>query len=49
VHSDGLQTHWKLESYTGLRARHPSVIAGILYRDFRRNSDDAAVVVVKEP
>jgi anti-sigma regulatory factor (Ser/Thr protein kinase) len=49
VHSDGLQTHWKLESYTGLRARHPSVIAGILYRDFRRSSDDAAVVVVKEP
>ncbi|HTO97366.1 MAG TPA: ATP-binding protein [Myxococcales bacterium] len=49
VHSDGLHTNWKLESYPGLQARHPSLIAAILYRDFRRASDDATVVVVKEP
>jgi len=49
VHSDGIQTHWKLEAYPGLAARHPSVIAGVLYRDFRRKGDDATVVVVKEP
>ena len=49
VHSDGLQTHWKLEGYPGLQARHPSVIAGVLYRDFRRKGDDATVIVIKEP
>ena len=49
MHSDGLQTQWKLEAYSGLQSRRASVIAGVLYRDFRRNSDDATVVVVKEP
>jgi anti-sigma regulatory factor (Ser/Thr protein kinase) len=49
VHSDGIQTQWKLAAYAGLQARHASVIAGILYRDFRRKGDDATVVVVKEP
>jgi hypothetical protein len=49
VHSDGIQTQWKLEAYAGLQARDASVIAGVLYRDFRRKGDDATVVVVKEP
>lgn len=49
LHSDGLQTHWKLDPYPGLQARHPSVIAGVLYRDFRRKADDTTVLVVKEP
>jgi len=49
VHSDGIQTQWKLEAYPGLRARHASVIAGVLYRDFRRKGDDSTVVVIKEP
>jgi anti-sigma regulatory factor (Ser/Thr protein kinase) len=49
VHSDGIQTQWKLEAYPGLQARHASVIAGVLYRDFRRKGDDATVVVIKEP
>jgi len=49
VHSDGIQTQWKLEAYSGLQARHASVIAGVLYRDFRRKGDDATVVVIKEP
>jgi hypothetical protein len=48
VHSDGLQTQWKLDAYSGLQARHPSVIAGVLYRDFRRKNDDVTVVVLKE-
>ena len=29
------------------RTRHPSVIAGVLYRDFSRRRDDVTVVVVK--
>lgn len=48
LHSDGIQTQWKLEAYPGLLARHASVIAGVLYRDFRRKTDDSTVVVVKQ-
>ena len=46
LHSDGLQTRWTLEAYPGLAARHPGVIAGVLYRDFKRGRDDVTVVVV---
>jgi anti-sigma regulatory factor (Ser/Thr protein kinase) len=49
LHSDGLQSHWKLEAYSGLHSRRASVIAGVLYRDFRRKSDDVTVLAVKEP
>jgi anti-sigma regulatory factor (Ser/Thr protein kinase) len=48
LHSDGLGTRWNLDTYPGLLHRHPSLIAGVLYRDFARKSDDATVVVVKE-
>lgn len=47
MHSDGLQTRWDLSAYPGLLARHPALIAGVLFRDFRRQRDDASVVVVK--
>jgi anti-sigma regulatory factor (Ser/Thr protein kinase) len=47
LHSDGLQSKWDLASYAGLIARHPAVIGGALLRDFRRQHDDASVVVVK--
>ena len=47
MHSDGLQTRWDLSSYSGLLARHPAVIGAALFRDFRRQRDDASVVVVK--
>jgi len=46
LHSDGLQTRWALDRYPGLAARHPAVLAGVLYRDFRRGRDDATVVAV---
>jgi anti-sigma regulatory factor (Ser/Thr protein kinase) len=48
MHSDGLQTKWKLDAYPGLQMRHPSIIAAILYRDFRRSRDDVSVVVLRE-
>jgi anti-sigma regulatory factor (Ser/Thr protein kinase) len=48
LHSDGIATHWDLERYPGLLSRDPSLIAGILYRDFKRGRDDATVVVVKQ-
>lgn len=47
IHSDGLGTRWSLERYPGLRYRHPALIAGVLYRDFMRNTDDVTVLVVK--
>jgi anti-sigma regulatory factor (Ser/Thr protein kinase) len=47
LHSDGLSTGTTLDSYPGLGARDPALIAGILYRDFSRGRDDATVVVAK--
>jgi anti-sigma regulatory factor (Ser/Thr protein kinase) len=48
MHSDGLSTQWDLEAYPGLSARHPSVIAAVLYRDFSRHRDDATVLVATQ-
>jgi anti-sigma regulatory factor (Ser/Thr protein kinase) len=47
VHSDGLSTNWSLEKYPGLFHRRPAVIAGALFRDHRRQRDDATIVVVR--
>jgi anti-sigma regulatory factor (Ser/Thr protein kinase) len=47
MHSDGLQTRWDLSRYPGLLARQPALIAGVLLRDFRRDRDDASVLVMK--
>jgi hypothetical protein len=49
LHSDGLGTRWNLNAYPGLSAHHPSLIAGVLYRDFKRGTDDVTVLVAKEP
>ena len=47
MHSDGLHAKWDLLSYAGLISRHPALICGALIRDFRRQRDDAGVVVLK--
>ncbi|MEH1901952.1 MAG: ATP-binding SpoIIE family protein phosphatase [Nostoc sp.] len=47
MHSDGLGTKWQLDRYPGLSQKHPSLIAGVLYRDFNRERDDVTVLVVK--
>ncbi len=47
MHSDGLGTQWKLDRYPGLSHKHPSLIAGVLYRDFHRDRDDVTVLVAK--
>jgi anti-sigma regulatory factor (Ser/Thr protein kinase) len=46
--SDGLGTHWDLNAYPGIRTRHASIVAAVLYRDFSRRRDDVTVVVAKE-
>ena len=47
LHSVGIGSHWSLGKYAGLSERRPDVIAGVLYRDFRREGDDATVVVAR--
>jgi anti-sigma regulatory factor (Ser/Thr protein kinase) len=46
-YTDGLASHWDLDRYPGLVTRTPSVIAGVLHRDFRRGRDDVTVVVAR--
>jgi anti-sigma regulatory factor (Ser/Thr protein kinase) len=45
LHSDGLTSQWSLDGYPGVIRCHPGLIAGLLYRDFRRPHDDVTVVV----
>jgi anti-sigma regulatory factor (Ser/Thr protein kinase) len=47
MHSDGLSARWDLSAYPGLLVRDPSLIAGVLYRDYARGSDDTTVAVIK--
>lgn len=48
LHSDGLASRWRVEDYPGLGARHPSLIAGVLFRDFWRGRDDGTAVVAQD-
>lgn len=48
LHSDGLSSHWTLEPYPGLTRKDPSLIAGVLYRDFASRRDDVVVLVGRE-
>jgi len=48
LHSDGLSRRWELEPYPGLTRKDPSLIAGVLYRDFASRRDDVVVIVGRE-
>jgi anti-sigma regulatory factor (Ser/Thr protein kinase) len=48
MHSDGVATIRDLATHPGVTERHPRLVAGVLYRDYRRGSDDATVVVAAE-
>lgn len=48
MHSDGLSRRWNLADYPGLAARSAALIAGVLYRDWKRDRDDVTVVVARE-
>ena len=45
--SVGIGTSWRLDAYPGLSQRHPTLIAGVLLRDFSRGRDDATVLVAR--
>lgn len=47
LHSDGLKNRWSLEDHPGLSSKHPALIAGLLYRDFSRGTDDVTVLVAR--
>jgi hypothetical protein len=42
-----LSARWEIDTYPGLAAGHPSLVAGLLFRDHRRGSDDTAVVAMR--
>lgn len=48
MHSDGLTAHWDLNRYPGLLLKHPQLIAGVMYRDYRRQRDDNCVLIARE-
>lgn len=45
MHSDGLQTRWTLASLGIPPGRHPALVAGKLFRDQNRATDDSTVLV----
>jgi anti-sigma regulatory factor (Ser/Thr protein kinase) len=47
MHSDGLSNRWRIADYPGLAVCHPSLIAAVLFRDYRRERDDATVAVMR--
>jgi anti-sigma regulatory factor (Ser/Thr protein kinase) len=47
MQSDGLSTRSDLSPYPGLIVHDPTLIAGVLFRDFRRGRDDATIIVVR--
>lgn len=47
MYSDGLMSRWDLKAYPGLAQCHPSLIAGVLYRDYNRGRDDVTVLVAR--
>jgi anti-sigma regulatory factor (Ser/Thr protein kinase) len=48
MHSDGVSSRWRMDAYPGLLLAHPALVAGVLYRDFGRERDDATVVVLAD-
>ena len=45
--TDGVSSRWSLAKYPGLLARHPGLVASVLFRDHARDTDDATIVVAR--
>jgi anti-sigma regulatory factor (Ser/Thr protein kinase) len=45
--TDGISASWDMGSYPALLEHSPQLIAGVLLRDYGRDSDDATVLVVR--
>lgn len=47
AHSDGISSQLTFDRYPGWQARHPSLLAGLLWRDFGKAHDDSTVLVLR--
>ena len=47
AYSDGISSQLSLHRYPGWKERHPSLLAGLLWRDFGKAHDDATVLVLR--
>jgi hypothetical protein len=47
MHTDGINTRWRLDAYPGLARHDPALLAGVLFRDAARGRDDATVIVAR--
>ncbi len=47
MHTDGLASHWNLSLYPDIMQHHSSLIAGVLYRDFKRLNYDVTILVTR--
>lgn len=45
--SDGIVSGFSIDGYPGLAGAHPSLVAGVVFRDYARARDDATVLVVR--
>jgi anti-sigma regulatory factor (Ser/Thr protein kinase) len=48
MHTDGITSRWRSDTYPGLLRHHPQLLSGALYRDALRGRDDATVVALSE-
>jgi hypothetical protein len=48
MHTDGINTHWRMDQYPGIDGLDPAILAAALYRDHTRGRDDATVVTFRE-
>lgn len=46
MHTDGITSRWRVESYPGLLAHDPAILAAVLHRDFTRPRDDSTVLAL---
>lgn len=44
MHTDGITTRWRADSYPGVLQHDPAVLAAVLHRDASRKRDDATVL-----
>lgn len=48
MHSDGIVPRWRVDAYEDQATVHPALLAGLIYRDFARDRDDATVLVLRD-
>ena len=47
AHSDGVSSQLAVQRYPGWPMRHPSLLAGLLWRDYGKSHDDSTVLVLR--